>query len=237
MRKKPTALWPYHHWVSASWTPANSGVALDPEERDRHRQIVDDVQHRDGDDERQIEPVGDVDVRLAPAHDRAEEDDQVDHPDERQPEVDVPLRLGVLAALGDAEHVAGGGEHDEQLIAPEQERGERRPAEQRRPAGALDHVERGAEQRVAAEGEDRGRGVDRPQAAEGGPLQAQIEHRVGELEGDERAHGERDHAPEHGRDGEPADDVVVVGLPWASMSAARGHGTLPLDCGQAGGAQ
>jgi hypothetical protein len=24
VRKKPTALWPYHHWVSASWTPENS---------------------------------------------------------------------------------------------------------------------------------------------------------------------------------------------------------------------
>ena len=102
VRKKPTALWPYHHWVSASWTPGEQRVALHAEERDRHRQVVDDVQHRDGDDEGEVEPVRDVDVRLlAPQH-RAEEHDQVDDPDHGQPQVDVPLRLGVLAALRDA---------------------------------------------------------------------------------------------------------------------------------------
>ena len=49
-------------------------VALRAEERDRHRQIVDDVQHRDGDDEGEVEPVGDVDVRLVALGERAEED-------------------------------------------------------------------------------------------------------------------------------------------------------------------
>src|ERR1019366_9873905 len=39
-------------------------VAFRLERRYRHRQIVDDVQNRDGDDEGKIEPVRDVDMRL-----------------------------------------------------------------------------------------------------------------------------------------------------------------------------
>jgi hypothetical protein len=74
----------------------------------------------------------------------------------------------------------------------------------------LDDVQRGAEQRVAAEGEDRRRGMDRAQTPEGRVLQAEVERRVGELEGDEGAHGERDHAPEQGRDREQADHILVV---------------------------
>ncbi len=116
--------------------------------------------------------------------------DEVDHPDQGEPEVDVPLGLGVLAALGDAEHIARGGEHDEQLVAPEQERSRAPGRRTARAAGALHDVERGAEQRVAAEGEDRGRGVDRAQPAEGRVLEAEVEDREGELEGDEGAHRE-----------------------------------------------
>jgi hypothetical protein len=48
-------------------------------------------------------------------HQRAEEDQQVDDPDHGQPEVGVPFRLGVFLALGDAQQIAGAGEHDEQL--------------------------------------------------------------------------------------------------------------------------
>ena len=50
--------------------------------RDRHRQVVDDMQHRDGDDEREVEPVRDVDVRFGPARQRANEDDQIGHPND-----------------------------------------------------------------------------------------------------------------------------------------------------------
>ena len=39
-------------------------VALGAAQRHRDRQVVDDMQHGDGDDEGQVEPVGDVDVRL-----------------------------------------------------------------------------------------------------------------------------------------------------------------------------
>ena len=50
--------------------------------RDRHRQVVDDMQHRDGNDEREVEPVRDVDVRFGPARQRANEDDQIGHPND-----------------------------------------------------------------------------------------------------------------------------------------------------------
>ena len=66
-------------------------------------------------------------------------------------------------------------------------------------------------QRIAAEGEDHGRGVQRSQPAERGPFQTEVQYRVGELKGDEGARREPDHAPEHGGDGEQADHVLVVG--------------------------
>src|SRR3546814_305638 len=43
--------------------PGEGRIALRPEDRRRDRQIVDDVEHRDGDDEAQVKPVGDVDMR------------------------------------------------------------------------------------------------------------------------------------------------------------------------------
>src|SRR3712207_7429884 len=39
-------------------------VRLGPGERDRHRQVVDDVEHRDRHDEGEVEPVRDEDVGL-----------------------------------------------------------------------------------------------------------------------------------------------------------------------------
>src|SRR3546814_9235739 len=53
--------------------PGEGRIALRPEDRRRDRQIVDDVEHRDGDDEAQVKPVGDVDMRLAAFDDRSEE--------------------------------------------------------------------------------------------------------------------------------------------------------------------
>ena len=168
-------------------------------------------------------------MRLAAPRDRAHHDDQVDDPDEGEPEVDVPLRLGVFAALGDAQDVARGRHDDEQLVAPEQEPGEVRPAEQRRPAGALDHVQRGADQRVAAEGEDHRRGVDRPQPAEMEPGQVRVERGVGELERDDHAHGEADDAPEQGRDHEQPDDALVV-AGRAQLRQLRRRWPSPSPC-------
>src|SRR3546814_16396584 len=77
------------------------------------------VEHRDGDDETEIEPVGDIDMRFAPLDDRADEDDEIDDPDDRQPQVDIPFGLGIFARFGDAHDVSGRGEHQEELITPE----------------------------------------------------------------------------------------------------------------------
>jgi 23S rRNA (cytosine1962-C5)-methyltransferase len=80
--------------------PSEELVALGTEQRDRHCQVVDDVQHRDGDDEGQIEPVGHIDMRLFALPDRAEEDEKVATQTMRQPEVCIPFRLGVFLAIG-----------------------------------------------------------------------------------------------------------------------------------------
>ena len=68
-------------------------------------------------------------MRLAAPRERADEDDQIGDPDHRQPQVDVPFGFGIFAALGDAEEIAGRGEHDEQLVTPEDEAGEAREGE------------------------------------------------------------------------------------------------------------
>ncbi len=184
-------------------------IGLDPERADRHGERVDHVKQGDGDDERQEEPVGDVDVRLPPPPQRAQEHQQVDHPDDGQPDVHVPLGLGVFLGLGDAQDVAGRGEDDEQLIAPEHEPGRPVPG-QARAAGPLDHVERAHDQHVAAEGEDHRRGVQRPETPEGGPRQIEVEHRKGQLQGQHQADQEADHAPEGRGDHPGPDDGVVV---------------------------
>jgi hypothetical protein len=114
-------------------------------------------------------------------------------------------------ACGDAHHVARGGQHDEELVAPEDELREHRAAEERRPAGALHDEEAGAEQHVAAEGEDRRRGVHRPQPPEGGPGQVEIEHWKGQLQRDHDADQEGDDAPEGRGDDELADHRLLVG--------------------------
>jgi hypothetical protein len=82
-------------------------------------------------------------MRLPALHDRADEGQQIDHPDDRQPQVDVPFRLGVFLALGDAQNIARRRQNDEYLVADEQEIGDQRTAPQGRAAGALNDVQRG----------------------------------------------------------------------------------------------
>src|SRR3546814_1103312 len=52
------------------------GIALGAGERCRNREVVDDVQEGDDQYERQIVPVGDVDVRLLAPRERAQIKDQ-----------------------------------------------------------------------------------------------------------------------------------------------------------------
>ena len=170
------------------------------------------MQHRDGQDEGEIEPVGDVDVRLGAPHDGAEKNQEVDDPDDGEPQVGVPLRLGVFLGLGDAEQIAGAGNDDEEIVA-EHDEPRRDVAGETGAAGPLHHVERGPDQHVAAEREDHRRGVQRPDAPERDPRQIEIEDREGELERRPQADRESGNAPEHGRDGRELDRPhIVVGL-------------------------
>ena len=57
--------------------PGKGRIALGTEERHRHRHVVDHVQHGDGDDEGQVEPVGHVDMWFLALHDGAQEDHQI----------------------------------------------------------------------------------------------------------------------------------------------------------------
>ena len=148
---------------------------------------------------------------LAP-HDGAEEDQEIGHPHDGQPQVGVPFRLGIFLRLGDAEQIAGAGDDDEEVVAEHDEPG-RDVADEPGAAGPLHDVERGRDQHVAAEGEDHRRGMQRPDAAERDPGQIEIEHRKCELERGPKADRESGDAPEHRSDGRKFDRPdVVVGL-------------------------
>ena len=144
---------------------------------------------------------------------------QVGDPHDGQPQIHVPFRLGVFLRLGDAEEIAGRGEHDEDLVAPEDEPGEL-AAEEPRAGRALHDVEARRDQRVAAEGEDHRGGVERAEPAEGRPRKVEVEGGIGELERDIEADEEAGEAPEHRRDHAGADDVVHVAV---RLLAKRDH--------------
>jgi len=93
-----------------------------------------------------------------------------------------------------------------------------RAAEQRSPAGPLHDKERGGEKCVAAKGEDRRRGMDRPKTTEGGPGQAEIELGKSELKRNDHTDRKCDHAPEDRRQGEFANDLFVIEINWALQS-------------------
>ncbi len=220
MRKKPTALWPYH----------------------RQRRIIAQMQHGDGDDEGEIEPVGDEDMRLFPLDDGHQEDQQIGHPDDRQPQIGVPLRLGIFLGLGHAEQVAGAGDQNEEIVADDDKPG-REIARQARAAGLLHHVERGCDQHVAAEGKDHRRRMQRPQSAEAGPWQVEIERGPGELRSDQKPDRKSGDTPEHRHHGGEFDRAhIVIGpaVDFLRRQQCRA-GEIPVhnhdDRRQAGGAR
>ena len=148
-------------------------------------------------------------MRFLALQNGAKEKNQVGDPDDRQPDVDIPFRLGIFAAFGDAQQVAGRGHDDEKLIAPEDKPGEI-AAKKPRPAGALNDEERRADQRVAAKGKDDAGGVDRPQPAEIEPG-LDVEVRVCKLQCDDHADQHANDAPEHRCDRPVADRSIHVG--------------------------
>ena len=104
---------------------------------------------------------------------RADEDNRVQNPDDGEPQINMPFRLGIFTALSDAHRIAEGGHHNEELIPPEDEVREGRPAKQPGAAGALHDMKTGPDQDRSAECKDRGRCVNWPEASEIQELQAE----------------------------------------------------------------
>lgn len=115
----------------------------------------------------------------------------------------------VLLAGGEAQGERDGGSHDDGLPAPEIDPAQV-IAEHAVFAQALKRIIDAGEHAVADEGKNHGVGVQGPQASEGGELEIQIQTGPEELAGDEQSGAETHHAPDHGGDGEGADDAVVV---------------------------
>ena len=182
--------------------------------RDRHGygKTVDDVQHGDDDDERAIEPVGDVD-RLDPAfRDGAEEDDGETHPDHGDGDVEGPLQFGVLLAAGPSREERYAAAQHADLPGETAEPGESR-SEQRHMACALHAVERGAHQCRDAEAEDHRVGVQRSQSAERQPFLAEVELRPHEFRRDMDAGRHAEERPDDGEDDQRRNDPVSIGFP------------------------
>ncbi|MHC2621203.1 hypothetical protein ACVIW2_003235 [Bradyrhizobium huanghuaihaiense] len=188
---------------------APGDVGLRAERRDGKRRVVAEMQHRDRHDEGEVEPVRDEDVRFLALDDGDEEDEQIDHPDDGQPQVRVPFRLGIFLRLGDAEQIARARDEDEEVVADHDEPG-REIAGEANATGLLHDVEGARDQHVAAEGEDHGRGVQRPQPAELNPGQIEVQRRPGQLRGDDETDEEAGDAPEHRHEGAELDRPHVV---------------------------
>ena len=207
--------------------PAKQRIAARAEEADRHVEVVDEVEHRHRQDEREVEPIRHIDVRFRPLQQRGHKHRQIGDPDPGEPQIDVPFRFSILLALRNAQKVASGRQNDEQLVSPEHEG---RQARQRKPraAGALDYVERSRDQRVAAEREDDRRCVQRPQPPEIDPLQPEIELRKRQFQRDPQPRKETRHAPEHRGDHTQPDQVIVI---TACIDRANGRCRIPAAQG------
>ena len=203
-------------------------IALGAARRDRQGEVVDDVQHRHHQDEGEVVPVGHVDVRLLAARQRPQVEREVGDPDDHQPDVGVPFGLGIFARLRDPHEVAAGGEDAEQIVAQQHEPGAELVG-QAGPRGPLHDVERGRDQRVAAEAEDHAAGVYGPQAAETGPGRVEGHVREHQQPGDPGAEEHANHGPGHGEaDAELGGGVVVLlqpaGIRFRRFVAADQHG-------------
>ncbi len=215
---------PLHHRIGG---PRIQRIGL--EQAHRHQRVIDDVHHAGDDDEGAEEPVADINVPNAPAGDGAEEQIGVEHPDQRHPECDRPLHLGVFLGRGVAQRVADRHCHACCLPAPENQR--RQPIrDQPGMAGALNDVERRGEQRAATEGEDHQIGVDRSQPAEAGPGQVEVQLRPHQLSSDEDAEAHAEHTPDQRHQGELAHHVVVVGNRFGTV-VQFAHARQAADAG------
>src|SRR6185312_13137812 len=111
------------------------------EQRDRDGGVIAEMEHRNGQYECQVEPVGDVDVRLLAPHDGAKKDQEISHPDDGQPEIGVPLWLRIFLRLGNSKNISGAGDDDEEIVAKHDEPW-RNIADKPGPTGSLHNVKR-----------------------------------------------------------------------------------------------
>ena len=153
---------------------------------------------------------------LLAAHDGADKDDEISDPDNGEPDVDVPFRFGVFLRLGDTEQVAGCRQYDEQLVSPEDEPA-KISAEQPCLGGPLHDIETGADQCIAAKGENNGGSVQGTQPAEIEPG-FYVEFGKCQLRRDDHADEKADNPPEQSGDRAVTHDLIHV----------------PLGCGLAG---
>ena len=153
---------PLHHRVLYA---RPDDVGFWREHRNRNGGIIAEVQNGDGENESEVKPVGDVDVRFFAPNQGAEKHQQINHPHDGEPKIGIPFRLGVFFRLGDAEQIAGAGDQNEEVVAEHNEPG-CDVANEPRSAGALHDVKRRRNEDIAAERKDDRRCVQRPQAAE-----------------------------------------------------------------------
>ena len=184
---------------------------------DGNRCTVEHMQHRDGDDEGTKKPVGNVDVRYAAAHNRAEENHCVTDPDQGDQNVDRPFQFGVFLAAGKPHRQGDRRQNDNGLPTPESECGKRRKG-QFDVAGMLHHVVGAGKQRTAAEGKDDRVGVQWAQATEGQPGNVEVEYRPGQLCGDQHTHRHADQTPHDRHDRKLPYDFIIVGFSVCHLS-------------------
>ena len=189
------------------------------------------MEHRDRDDDRDVEPDRDVEVLLVPPRERPEEVDREDHPDDRDGDVDRPDRARRTPSPGVSP--SGSVIAAATMIACQPQKWMRESTSRRhaRLQQALRRVVDAGEAHVADEREDHRVGVQRAQPAEAGPGEAEVGRPQGELERDDDADQHADDAPDHGGDEEQLDDrrrrrpVMVSGRGYLQLfpDAWPGH--------------
>ena len=148
-------------------------------------------------------------MRLCAPRECADVQHEIGHPDDDQPQVSIPLRFGIFLGLGLAHEIARRGPGAKQIEADKHEPradGIRQP----RPRRALQHVERGGDQRIAAESENYARSMHRaqPTVACPGPKRCRLGpvHQRGQPD----AHAHADYCPDQRHDNAEAGRRVIV---------------------------
>ncbi len=134
-------------------------------------EVVDDVEQRDGDNRRDVEPKGNVEGFLIPFREGPEEVGSEHDPDDNHRDVDGPDELRVFLAAAEAGGKRDRGGKNDELPAPEMDRGKEirgRAAF----AQALGGIVNTGEDHVTHKGEDHRIGMQRTDATEGDVGQA-----------------------------------------------------------------